>query len=65
MVIYLHNKYVETIERILRADLDVAETAAEQEAILATLELFENGKQQAPYRLWLRANPPTNQENTA
>jgi hypothetical protein len=63
MVIYLHNQHIGPIEQLLRAALDTAETVDTSDAILAALAAIEQQKEHAPYRLWLRANPPTTQEN--
>lgn len=62
MVIYLHNRHIGPIEQLLRESIDTAETPETVEAIVAALGAIEEQKQYAPYRLWLRANPPTTQE---
>ena len=54
MVIYMHNRHVEPLERALRTALGIVETEAEQQAALAALEIIEREKSAAPYRLWQR-----------
>ena len=63
MVIHLHNQHIGPIEQLLRDALDTAETTEAADAILAALGAIDQEKQQAPYRLWLRAHQP--QEKTA
>lgn len=54
MVIYIHNKHIQLLERALYGSLAVIETAQEHEAVAAALAVIEREKCAAPYRLWLR-----------
>lgn len=63
MVIYTENKHVGPLLEVLNIARDVVVTPEHHEAITVLELAIEQQQQQAPYRLWLRANQP--QEKTS
>lgn len=63
MVIYTENKHIGPLLEALNIARDVVVTPEHHEAITVLELAIEQQKQQAPYRLWLRANQP--QEKTS
>ncbi|HJW81982.1 MAG TPA: hypothetical protein VJ396_07035 [Acidiferrobacterales bacterium] len=62
MVTYFHNKHANPLLELLAIARDVVVTPEHHEAITELELAIEQQKEHAPYRLWLRANPPTTQE---